>query len=222
VYVKKLVKRNDKAIQCDGCDLWVHARCENISKKDYDKLVKAEQSDWFCTNCSAQCYLCNKQVKPNDPAVQCDNCNNWIHNKCSGIKSEEYKELQTSSATWICPTCDAMNFSDSFFENSNSIQTANKFEALNDQKNNIKPSIVPPNNNHRLTHSKIKLMSININGIRGKKKLELPSFLEIEDPYIIAIQETKIDRNIFTSELFPDNFNYDVYRNDRTLNGGGE
>ena len=115
-----------------------------------------------------------------------------------------------------------MNFSDSFFENSNSIQTTNKFEALNDQKNNIKPSIVPPKYNHRLTHSKIKLMSININGIRGKKKLELPSFLEIEDPDIIAIQETKIDRNIFTSELFPDNFNYDVYRNDRTLNGGGE
>ena len=55
-------------------------------------------------------------------------------------------------------------------------------------------------------------MSININGIRGKK-LELSSFLEIEDPDIIAIQETKIDRNILTSELFPDNFNYDVYRN---------
>ena len=32
-----------------------------------------------------------------------------------------------------------------------------------------------------------------------KTKLELPSFLEIEDPDIIAIQETKIDRNIFTS-----------------------
>ena len=113
-----------------------------------------------------------------------------------------------------------MNFSDSFFENSNSIQIANKFEALNDQKNNVKPSSVPPKYNHRLTHSKIKLMSININGIRGKK-LELSSFLEIEDPDIIAIQETKIDRNILTSELLPDNFNYDVYRNDRTLNGGG-
>jgi hypothetical protein len=43
-------------------------------------------------------------------------------------------------------------------------------------------------------------MSININGIRGKK-LELSSFLEIEDPDIIAIQETKIDRNILTSEI---------------------
>jgi hypothetical protein len=118
---KKRVKRNDNAIQYDSCDLWVHARCENISKKDYDRLVKAEQSDWFCTNCSAQCYLFNKQVKPNDPAVQCDNCNNWIHNKCPGITSEEYKELQTSSATWICPTYDIMNFSDSFFANSNSI-----------------------------------------------------------------------------------------------------
>jgi exonuclease III len=40
-------------------------------------------------------------------------------------------------------------------------------------------------------------------------------------PDIIAIQETKIDRNILTSELFLDSFNYDVYRNDRTLNGGG-
>jgi hypothetical protein len=83
-----------------------------------------------------------------------------------------------------------MNFSDSFFENSNSIQIANKFEALSDQKNNVKPSSVQPKYNHRLTHSKIKLMSININGIRGKK-LELSSFLEIEDPDIIAIQETK-------------------------------
>jgi hypothetical protein len=36
------------------------------------------------------------------------------------------------------------------------------------------------------------------------------------------ISETQFeDRKILTSELFPDNFNYDVYRNDRTLNGGG-
>ena len=46
-----------------------------------------------------------------------------------------------------------------------------------------------------------------MNGIGGKK-LELLSFLEIEDPHIIAIQETQIDRNILTSKLFPDNFNY--------------
>ena len=41
----------------------------------------------------------------------------------------------------------------------------------------------------------------------------------VYNPDIIAIQETKIDRNILTSELFLDSFNYDVYRNDRTLNG---
>jgi exonuclease III len=55
-----------------------------------------------------------------------------------------------------------------------------------------------------------------------KSKLLKKFAVLCKDPDIIAIQETKIDRNIFTSELFPDNFNYDVDRNDRTLNGGGE
>ena len=51
------------------------------------------------------------------------------------------------------------------------------YNRVNDQKYNIKPSSVPPKYNHRLTHSKIKLMSININGIRGKK-LELSFFYD--------------------------------------------
>ena len=37
----------------------------------------------------------------------------------------------------------------------------------------------------------------------------------------MAIQETKIDSLILTSELFPESFPYTVYRKDRTLNGGG-
>lgn len=68
--------------------------------------------------------------------------------------------------------------------------------------------------------TKIKLMSININGIRGKI-LELQSFIEGENPDVLAIQETKIDKSIQTAELFLDILNYDVYRNDRTLHGGG-
>ena len=37
----------------------------------------------------------------------------------------------------------------------------------------------------------------------------------------MAIQETKIDSSISTSELFPETFPYSVYRKDRNLNGGG-
>lgn len=53
------------------------------------------------------------------------------------------------------------------------------------------------------------------------KKLELQSFIEGENPDVLAIQETKIDKSIQTAELFLDILNYDVYRNDRTLHGGG-
>ena len=48
----------------------------------------------------------------------------------------------------------------------------------------------------------LKFVSININSIRGKK-LELFAFLDFHQPQIVAIQETKIDSSISTSELFP-------------------
>lgn len=47
------------------------------------------------------------------------------------------------------------------------------------------------------------------------------AFLDFHQPQIVAIQETKIDSSIATSELFPESFPYSVYRKDRNLNGGG-
>ena len=66
----------------------------------------------------------------------------------------------------------------------------------------------------------LKFVSININSIRGKK-LELLAFLDFHQPQSVAIQETKIDSSISTSELFPESWPYNVYRKDRTLDGGG-
>ena len=66
----------------------------------------------------------------------------------------------------------------------------------------------------------LKFVSININSIRGKK-LELSAFLDFHQPHIVAIQETKIDSSIATSELFPESCPYNVYRKDRNLHGGG-
>ena len=66
----------------------------------------------------------------------------------------------------------------------------------------------------------LKFVSININSIRGKK-LELLAFLDFHQPHIVAIQETKIDSSIATSELFPESCLYNVYRKDRNLHGGG-
>ena len=66
----------------------------------------------------------------------------------------------------------------------------------------------------------LKFASLNINGIRGKK-LELLAFLDYHKTDIVAIQETKIDGSISTSELFPDSCPYNAYRKDRNFYGGG-
>ena len=62
--------------------------------------------------------------------------------------------------------------------------------------------------------------SLNINSIRGKK-LELLAFFDFHQPHVVAIQETKIDSSIATSELFPETCSYSVYRKDRKIHGGG-
>ena len=66
----------------------------------------------------------------------------------------------------------------------------------------------------------MKLVSMNINSIKDKT-LELLAFLDFHQPHVVAVQETKVDSSIATSELFPEPCPYNVYRKDRNLQGGG-
>ena len=68
--------------------------------------------------------------------------------------------------------------------------------------------------------SGMKFSSIIVNGIRSKK-LEFLAYLDFHQPQTVAIQETKIDSSISTSELFPETCPYNVYRKDRNSKGGG-
>ena len=67
--------------------------------------------------------------------------------------------------------------------------------------------------------SGLKFISMNINSIRGKQ-LELLAFLDLHQPHVVAIQETKIDSSVATSELFPETCPYSVYRKDKNIHGG--
>ena len=42
------VKRNQKGIQCDMCDVWYHARCCIMNDHIYNSLAN---SIWICTSC---------------------------------------------------------------------------------------------------------------------------------------------------------------------------
>ena len=79
----------------------------------------------------------------------------------------------------------------------------------------------PPISTKRTYNTRdIKLCSINIKSIRGKK-LELQSFLDTSGFDVVAIQETKIDSSVSNVELFPPELGYSTFRKDHVMGGGG-
>ena len=93
----------------------------------------------------------------------------------------------------------------------------NRFDPLTKGKND---GISSKRTNQTNSLGGLKLISLNINSIRGKK-LDLLAFLDVHNPHIVAIQETQIDSSIATSELFPETCPYNIFRKDRNLHGGG-
>ena len=213
---KKYCKAAEKAVKCEDCEKRFHASCVNLGPVELQK-IESDNDSWYCSNCKAECSLCSGAVLNSHKAVQCDKCEMWVHNNCSFMSDSEYETMQNSNCTWICPKCDFFNFSDSFFNEQFNLESENRFDLLAKGHETKSTETLTSKNSFI---SGLKFSSININSIRGKK-LELLAFIDFHQSQILAIQETKIDNSILTSELFPESFPYSVYRKDRTLNGGG-
>ena len=48
----KIVKISDMAILCDHCDNWIHIKCNNLDKLDYE-MLKSTADPWFCISCTS-------------------------------------------------------------------------------------------------------------------------------------------------------------------------
>ena len=59
---------------------------------------------------------CRKNVNINNRAVQCNQCNNWIHIKYNGIAPKEYKSLKNEDQNipWLCLTCIVLQIAEIF------------------------------------------------------------------------------------------------------------
>ena len=47
---KKPVKSNQRGIQCDSCDTWIHTRCLGMNNDEYQLLANSSCS-WICPDC---------------------------------------------------------------------------------------------------------------------------------------------------------------------------
>ena len=83
--------------------------------------------------------------------------------------------------------CEVLNFSDSYFDTQCNFEQSNRFDPLVKDMNKASSA---PGINKSTSFKGLKFVSLNINGIRGKK-LELLALLDYYTPGIAAIQETK-------------------------------
>ena len=51
------------------------------------------------------CGICNKTVKKNHKAMQCDSCDLWVHIGCNGVSDMKYEHLKTDLNPWFCLVC---------------------------------------------------------------------------------------------------------------------
>ena len=123
---------------------------------------------------------------------QCDSCDIWIHNECSFIAETQHETVSNTNCAWICPKYEFFNFSDSFFGEQVNLETENRFVPLTKEKKDRSSSC---GTNKSSFISELKFINMNTNSIRGKK-LKLLAFLDFNQPHVVAIQETKIDRSV--------------------------
>ena len=46
----RAVVNGHKAVQCDGCELWIHNECLFISEDDYENVLTT-RCTWICPKC---------------------------------------------------------------------------------------------------------------------------------------------------------------------------
>ena len=109
------------------------------------------------------------------------------------------------------PHCDESNHDENSFDSSSS--NSDTDSSTDSQHSRDEPVSKPK-------FRRLKPLSISCRGLKSKKKQrDLHSVIQQEEPDIICGNESHVDGNYHTSEIFPDN--YDIFRNDRNRYGGG-
>ena len=185
------------------------------------------------------CKECQRNVRSNQNAILCANCETWSHAKCLGFTNTQFKHyLDNPHIDWICNWC-CLPFSNHFDLGFNAeTNISNDFEIsaiIQDQEGeyaNILPTDEQRPQNKACCHennssildlrkensSNALLMHLNINSIQNKFE-DLTILNRSLKAQILVISETKIDRSYPDSQFKLQGYN--MFRKDRAKGGGG-
>ena len=78
------------------------------------------------------CGICNKNVRWNAKAIQCDGCDIWFHSKCANIGPDSFSRLSKSNVSWICIQCGIANVSSHHSVDLQEYSSHNVYSVLSD------------------------------------------------------------------------------------------
>ncbi|CAC5423219.1 unnamed protein product [Mytilus coruscus] len=214
-----------------------HLKADSFDKEFYDEInkeyIELNNKTLSRSENNSTIYPCGKCDKPvtwDDKGIVCDTCNQWYHAQCQSLDTKYYLEhVNNSGIAWDCIMCECPNYST--FCYSLVFSTSNQFSILSDTPldsptptRNLRPvhSSTPDNTRKSKatsnTTSTIRMVNVNFQSSKTKQG-QLYNMLDSTKRDIILGTETWIDSSIKDSQIFPPGYN--IYRNDRNLNGGG-
>lgn len=180
------------------------------------------------------CKECGKNVRSNQDAILCADCDTWSHAKCLGMSKHCFRYyLVNSSIDWTCGLCSLPKFNDSL-GNASPMQQVQAVDVttLTTTAESITKDDEPSRstidftttqqcqlttlrNDHK---NRCIIASLNINSLQNKFD-EIKEWLDKGIFDILFIQETKIDRTYPNEQFRVDGYN--MLRKDRVKGGGG-
>ena len=202
----KSVRKNQKAVQCDSCDLWVHIGCNGTSNKEYE-LLKNSDDLWHCMLCIV------KENLQNVPFTRCDNSeltNIYSSNSMKFINSlpslEIHDETSKFSNLSLNEIYDEISIkSSSKYHSVNEFQLLNKSKSLNIFHTNINGLESKFDNfNEFLSSTNTKMDIVAITETSEKDEIGFLNNVEIEgyDFYHTASKSLKGGSAIYVNNKF--------------------
>ena len=167
-----------------------------VDKNLFKELTAISPKDYVGVD---KCRSCYKEVKDNHPAVECDECENWIHIKCSDMKLKTYNENKTlKTFKWTCNIC-------------------RKDEQENNDRININTlqlnQLPEPMEKIKVNNKEMLIVHLNSRSIINKGD-EFQLFIQQVKPDIMCITETWMDNSVPKHAYTPQG--YRSIRSDRS------
>ena len=162
------------------------------------------------------CAHCGKAVRSNSHAISCDSCDNWVHVKCSSIKSDQYTAFVSSGeeCSFLCDNSlwSVLPFADLQLHDEEPINLA-CVRSYDDENPPVDPSIFDCFKTRGL-----HFLHLNARSLLPHLE-ELKLIAHKSNAAVIGISETWLDDSVSDTEVsIP---NYIILRCDRNRNGGG-